>query len=265
MLNYRKIEAWDLLIDEVVSYCENYGIDGIHLDNGQAWPQIMEPDLDELSRLDVDGQPAYSAEDLMNGEMVIRNENYGYWNSNNMETYPNPFFIKMCKKLWSRDPNFMIIGECWGGFMFEHRQIILARSGIIPRLYKLPIAISSLFGKKLHRNGKVESMQKDNVVAIKKWYDETRRFLPDGSILLQSSTAHCLPYPAYLYGKGTWAAIDILFFMPDIPITYNGEIDGDVFKVGQLQTVFQHEQIEIQGSSNPTELKRSNSMIMRAL
>lgn len=145
MLNYRKIEAWDLLIDEVVSYCENYGIDGIHLDNGQAWPQIMEPDLDELSRLDVDGQPAYSAEDLMNGEMVIRNENYGYWNSNNMETYPNPFFIKMCKKLWSRDPNFMIIGECWGGFMFEHRQIILARSGIIPRLYKLPIAISSLF------------------------------------------------------------------------------------------------------------------------
>jgi starch synthase len=134
--------------------------------------------------LDVDGVPAYTPEDLMNGEVVIRNENYGYWNSNNMETYPNPFFIKMCKKLWLRDPNFMIIGECWGGFMFEHRQIILARSGIVPRLYKLPIAISKLFGKKLHRNGVVESTQKDNVVAIKKWYDETRRFLPEGTILM---------------------------------------------------------------------------------
>lgn len=34
MLNYRKIEAWELLIDEVVQYTQKYGIDGIHLDNG---------------------------------------------------------------------------------------------------------------------------------------------------------------------------------------------------------------------------------------
>lgn len=81
----------------------------------------MEPDIEELSRLDVDDQPAYSPEDFMNGEVVLRNENHGYWNSNNMESYPNPFFIKMCKKLWFANPDFMIIGECWGGFMFEHR------------------------------------------------------------------------------------------------------------------------------------------------
>jgi len=122
-----------------------------------------------------------------------------------------------------------------------------------------------LFGKKLHRNGKVEAMQKDNVSAIKKWYDETRRFLPDGTILMQSSTSHCLPYPAYLYGKGTWAAIDMLFFMPDIPITYNGELNGEVYKVGQVQTVFQHEQTDLSKQSQGGELKRSNSMIMRAL
>ena len=45
----------------------------------------MEPDLDELSRIDVDGVPVYSPEDFMNAEVVVRNENYGYWNSNNME------------------------------------------------------------------------------------------------------------------------------------------------------------------------------------
>jgi hypothetical protein len=121
MLNYRKLEAWNLLIDEIVKYCEQYDLDGIHLDNGQAWPQIMEPDIDELTRIDVDGQPAYTAEDFMNGEVVLRNENYGYWNSNNMETYPNPFFIKMCQRLWIQNPNFIILGECWGGFNFEHR------------------------------------------------------------------------------------------------------------------------------------------------
>jgi len=263
MLNYRKLESWDMLIDEVMTFTGKHGIDGIHLDNGQAWPQIMEPDIDELSRIDVDGEPAYSAEDFMNGEVVIRNENYGYWNSNNMETYPNPFFIKLCKKLWFENPNFMIIGECWGGFMFEHRQIILARSGIIPRLYKLPIAISSLFGKNVHKDGRVEACSKDSVVAIKKWHDETNRFLPNGTILMQSSTAHSLPYPAYLYGKGTWAAIDILFFMPDIPITFMGELDGQVYKVGQQQTVFQHDQADL--AKAPNELKRTNSQIMRAL
>lgn len=57
----------------------------------------------------------------MDGEIVIRNENHGYWNTNTMEQYPNPFFIKMCKRLWEEVSNFMVIGECWGGFMFEHR------------------------------------------------------------------------------------------------------------------------------------------------
>lgn len=72
-----------------------------------------------------------------------------------------------------------------------------------------------------------------------------------------------MPYPAYLYGRGAWAAIDILFFMPDVPITFMGELDGDVYKVGQQQTVFQHEQ---QASvSEPGQLKRTNSQILMAL
>ena len=191
----------------------------------------MEPDLDELNRKDIDGEPAYTPEEIMAGEIVIRNENHGYWNTNIKETYPNPFFIKMSKKIWQEKPNFMIIGECWGGFMFENRQIIMARSGIIPRLFKLPVAISSIFWKKLYKDGRIENCKKENVVAIKEWYDDTRKFLPDGTIILQSSTAHSLPYPAYLYGKGTWASIDILYLMSDVPITFMEEINGEVFNI----------------------------------
>lgn len=245
MLNYRKIEAWDLHISEIMTYIEKHDIDGIHLDNGQAWPQVMEPDLEELRRIDVDGENAYSYEEFMSADIVMRNENFGYWNTNVMETYPNPFFIKMSKTLWNMKPNFMIIGECWGGYMFEHRQIIMARSAVIPRLYKLPIAISSLFGKSLSKDGTVNNCHKSSVIAMKKWYDETRRFLPDGTILLQSSTAHTLPYPAFLYGKGTWASIDILYFMPDIPITFMNEIDGEVYNISQ-NNIYQHEMTEIQ-------------------
>ena len=86
----------------------------------------------------MDGQPAYTPADLLNGEIVIRNENCGYWNTNRMETYANPFFIKMCRRIWEKLPDFMVVGECWGGFKFENRHIIMARSGIIPRMFKLP-------------------------------------------------------------------------------------------------------------------------------
>ena len=34
MLNYRKIEAWEMLIDEVMTYSKRFQVDGIHLDNG---------------------------------------------------------------------------------------------------------------------------------------------------------------------------------------------------------------------------------------
>jgi hypothetical protein len=34
MLNYRKKEAWDMLIDEIISYTKKFDFDGIHLDNG---------------------------------------------------------------------------------------------------------------------------------------------------------------------------------------------------------------------------------------
>ncbi len=121
MLNYRKKEAWDLLVEEILTFAQIMGIDGIQLDNGQAWPQIFEPDLDNLNRKDVDGESAYTPEDLMNGEIVIRNENHGYWNSTSKDTYANPFFVKLCRSLWSVHPNFMVIGECWGGMGFENR------------------------------------------------------------------------------------------------------------------------------------------------
>jgi hypothetical protein len=144
----------------------------------------MEVDLEELMRLDVDGEPSHTPMDVMDGTIVIRNENFGYWNTNNMETYPNPFFIKMTKRLWEEIPDFMIIGECWGGYKFENRQIILARSGVIPRLYKMPQSISSVFGKKLYKDGRVQDCEKENVNTIKNWYQNNRLFLPEGTILI---------------------------------------------------------------------------------
>jgi len=197
----------------------------------------------------------------MNGEIVKRNENHGYWNTNSLETYANPFFIKMCRQIWNVLPNFIIMSECWGGHMFENRQIILARSGVIPRLYKLPQAIASLFGKKLYKDGRVENCEKASVTVLRKWYEQSRYCLPQGSIMLQSSSATCWPYPAYLYGKGTWAAVDILFFLPDVPITFMGELDGEIYRIKQ-SSVFQTEKYEVLLEKG---VKRVNSRLLLTL
>lgn len=144
----------------------------------------------------------------------------------------------------------------------------MARSGVIPRLFNLPVALSTLFGKKLHKDGRLEDCPREkNVATVRQWYNETRRFLPEGTILLQSSTAHSLPYPAHLYGKGTWAAIDVLYFMPDVPITFMGEVDGEVLNIGS-QTIFQHRQADVETDDAAGEgrgLKKSNSKILLAL
>jgi hypothetical protein len=39
---------------------EKFGIHGIHLDNGQAWPQIFKLDMEELLRVDSKNRKAYT-------------------------------------------------------------------------------------------------------------------------------------------------------------------------------------------------------------
>lgn len=81
-------------------------------------------------------------------------------------------------------------------------------------------------------DGRVNDAPKEGVEVLSKWYEESKLCLPEGSVVIQSSTAHSWPYPAYLYGKGTWAAIDVLFFLPDVPITFMGELDGEIYRIG---------------------------------
>ena len=131
---------------------------------------------------------------------------------------------------------------------------------MIPRLFKLPQAICQIIGKQLHQDGRVtvQDKKEKSVESLKNWYDSSHRCLPDGAILLQSSTAHSWPYPAYLYGKASWAAVDVLYFMSDIPITFMQETHGEVYRL-EYGSVFQHEQRESK------HIKRRNSQVMMAL
>jgi hypothetical protein len=79
VLNYRKIEVWEMLINEIKKLVNKFGKDGLHLDNCQIWPHIMELNKYELYRIDNEGQPAYSPKEIINGDNVIPNSESGYW------------------------------------------------------------------------------------------------------------------------------------------------------------------------------------------
>ena len=254
LLNYRKLESWDILIEDICAIAQRYNVDGVHLDNCQSWPQIFDIDHEEMFRLDSDGKMAYSDEEILNGEIVIRSEDCGYWTSDLIDEYPNPFLIKLTKSVWKKFPNFHFIGECWSTNKFQNRHIILAKSGIIPRMYTLPRALSSVFGRKIHRNGYVENCKPEPVSIIKDWLEENNQFLPEGALTIQSSCGQVWPYPALLYGRGNWSAIDLLFSLPDIPMTFMDEIEGEAFRV-KITNVYSSKELPKRISGNAIKSK----------
>ena len=107
----------------------------------------------------------------------------------------------------------------------------MTKSGIIQRMYTLPIIICEILGKHIQRNGTIESIPPNNISIIKNWYKENYQDLPEGSLLIQSSSGQVWPYPALLFGRGNWSAVDLLFALPDIPMTFMDEIVGDRIKI----------------------------------
>ena len=238
ILNYRKVESWDLLVQDVLNFTKKYKVDGMHLDNCQSWPQILQIDHDEMFRIDSDGQPAYSPLEILNGEIVVRDEDSGFWGSDLIDQYPNPILIKLTKSVWRELPNFIFVGECWSSQKFHNRHIVLAKSGVVPRMYTLPRALSAVFGRRIHRNGYIELCKPSPVSIFKEWLTENYQLLPEGSLVIQSSCGQVWPYPALLYGRGNWSAVDLLFSLPDVPMTFMDEINGEAYRV-QITNVYE--------------------------
>ena len=261
ILNYRKIEAWEILINEIKTIIKKFNIDEIHLDNCQMWPNIMELNMLEMYRNDNDGNLSYSPLEILNGDIIMPNFESGYWDCDNCEEYANPLLVKLTKEIWKEYPEFIFIGEC--GLEEEvsqpyNRHESLVKSGIIPRMYTLPAMICQMLGKKIMYDGNIESFPPENVSKIRELYEEHYQNLPEGAILVQSSGGLIWPYPALLYGRGNSIAIDLLFTLPDVPITFMNEIDGEAYRV-QIINIYTTRENKNNNKGNKI-ITRSNSL-----
>ena len=170
--NYRKKQAWDILIDDAVKFIEEYKVDGLHLDNCHLWPSMRRINKTEMLRRDSDGDHCYTAGEILNGEVVLESENHVIWTD--CTECPNPLLVKLMKTLWSHFNNLIVIGECWQ----EKSEVMAEMSGIIPRSHTLVKSITE----------DIQSIAKGNTDLERFKFNE--EFIKDhlkGSILLQSS------------------------------------------------------------------------------
>lgn len=231
LLNYRRVETWNLMISEVKALADKYGVRGVRLDNAQSLPPIMSPDMDELLRLDPDGQPHYPASEIFYGAIVKANSEYGYWTSiaGTELGYANPFIVKFCREMWNAYPEFIIIAES-----HFHREPQLISSGALPHTVRIPQILSSISGKSLRRDGSVARLPEKNrstARTLSRLYIHDRTWLPKNPIMISCTCSHLSHLPGVLYGRRAWLAVDLLMFLPEIPMLMYGEGSGRAYRV----------------------------------
>lgn len=242
LLNYRRVETWNLMIAEIRSMAEKHGIRGVRLDNAQSLPPIMAPNMDELLRLDPDGCSHYSLSEIFYGAVVKANEEYGYWTSaaGIERGYPNPFLVKFCREMWNSYPDFIIMAEA-----HFHREAQLLISGVIAHTVRIPQIIASIAGKSLRRDGSVTrrpGKNRSTARTLSRLYRNDRDWLPRDPIMVNCTCTHLSPFPGGLYGRRAWIAVDLLFFLPEIPMLMYGEEKGRAYRMN-MKTVSNAEEM----------------------
>lgn len=233
-LNYRDVVCWDLMVSDMKVMSNVFCVDGLRLEHCQSWPPILSSDADELQRRDPDGSPHYNVMQQLLADVVVpfSEDSSGFWGTSSAWNWANPFLIKLCKEIWRDHPEFVLIGECFRCNRGDNRPAAIARSGVIPLLQDMPEPLAKVFGHQINdEDSSVTPCEPGNVQDIISWFDSAHNDLPEGAVVIQSSCSHLSPLPALLYGRGAWPAVDLLFFLPDIPSTFTGEMEGHCFRL----------------------------------
>ena len=282
VLNYRDINAWNLLIKDISELCEKYGISGIHFNNAQTWPQIFSIDLKEMLREQIENEESvrhYSNYEIINGNVVIPNQECGYWDSFSLEInknekneigeengniteniYPNPLFIKVTKKIWEKYPEFIFIGEFINNTLkYNNREFILGKSGLVPKLNILPEIFTHLYNINTGINNIIPSFKKSSINdIIKQYYNLLSDNLPLNSFFISASGGTIWPYPSLLYGPGCIPYITAIFTLNNIPMTYINEIYG---KSKRYQICSYYDSIKNENNKDNKTKKKSHTSI----
>ena len=95
-------------------------------------------------------------------------------------------------------------------------------------MISLPMIINELYGNQIQNDGSVIQKSPKNVKILENYFKEIYNGLPEGSILVQNSFN--ISFLSNINETALPSIIELLFFLPDIPITFMNE-ENDIFKL----------------------------------
>lgn len=222
LLNYRKFEIWEWLVQSVLTLIEKYDIDGIRFDSAHAVPVMMKKNNFPLI---YDQQRSH--ESMVEGGIIVNDREdghfltTGYFDSACRDVISIPFhyylMLNIERKLRQTGKQFFVhLAECYWG-----HERYLARNGIIPynsALYK--ICENIITGK-------------TDVREIYHIYDNYfPGALPKGTELLGILGNHDEHRALSTFGlRGLRAAVALTSFMNNMIMDYEGSAEGEGWKV----------------------------------
>jgi hypothetical protein len=237
--NYRLLQTWETLAADIQNLATQCGVRGALLVDAQSWPILPQIDTTEMFRMDTDGFRHYTPTAIFEGDVVIPNEEAGYWcdfEGQLAARYANPLFLWLSRSMWEAFGDFALFGECcWG------REGPMVASGVIPHSRSLPAALARVKERDVSKTGAVShrplkrltnGKSEPPIAAVYGSFLRESLRLPKGShgLIVRSLASTWDPYPSLVLGRATWPAVDILYTVPGSVWLLQGEEGGLVYR-----------------------------------
>ena len=209
LMNYRSLKFWNLLSDELVELCDKYKISGFYLGSIDQWDTVYPRNLNELNRIDPDGNDHYQVTNIIEGSIINIDESKQCGLSKR-DIESSPFLISLMKKLWNKNPDAFVWMDCEPKI-----EPFVIKSGIIPSNTEF-IDILSNSIKNSVNNENVDAI--DSNAELSKIYEKRNQRNPKGSFIIAPFGSLTTNPFSDLTPDGLSLALNGLFFLSDVPL-----------------------------------------------
>ena len=229
LLNYRSLQFWDLLAEEILTILDSCGISGFYLGSIEHWDTVFPRDLTELMRSDPDDNLHYTTNNIIEGTIISTSSNESCGLAARKAEYC-PHMYHIMRKIWSKKPDAFVWVQC------EHPELepFVIKSGLIPANYNFRNVMQCSIEYSVHNDNVDYVNANENLIKL---YDERKKRNPEGSLLICPFGA-LMDGPFNLPMEGLSLAIDMLFYLTDVPLI-SGCLDTAMFYANAYSTIKQ--------------------------
>lgn len=250
LLTLRSAEFWRLLLEEIVEIAKIDGVSGFFLGDAEMWDYVLPRNMEELEKVDPDGEMHYNFRNILIGSIVdpYKNTKCGLMDRN---VRSSPFLSAFVRRLWQIKPDMFIYMGCK-----KHLEPFVAESGIIPQNDEFgEFILKEIANAAPHENPHYIKAHE----GLAYFYKERQR-LPQDALVVAPFTS-LTSGQANVPHEKLQLAIDFLFFLSDIPLV--SSCLEDMLFVPGAYNMYSHPQVQA-FPFNANHIKFKDALTRRA-